>query len=137
MDVPVLDIRLFCEHAPPAIVEGKPAEFGLQDKDATLIKGRALPKGVLAFDCPIDITQDDPPKFRGRFVHGTPQARFLYLSYRLVGAQGWIKRIKVPLNGITAEQIAKLYAEPNTTLAVRVDGRHAATVRVEWGLVER
>jgi hypothetical protein len=133
-----LDIRIFCMHPPERIHDGNPTEFGLQDKTGALTAGRPLPDGTLAFDVAIHVSDDDPPKFSGKHAHGTPGERFIYLSYRYVGVTSeWIKRIKVPLKSITAEQVRAIRNNPLTTLATHLDGQLSATVPVVWRVVKR
>lgn len=132
-----LDIRIICQHPPPSTWEGKAATFGLQDKSGDLAQGRTMPDGTLVFDCPMTISDDDPPRFSGTYVHGTPGDRFVYLSYRHTeDSAGWIKRIKVSLSSITAQAVKALKGDRSTALAVLVDGRKSARVDANWRLIQ-
>jgi hypothetical protein len=106
---------------------GKPAEFGLQDKAGNLTPGQPLPGGSLLFECVLKASADNPPNFTGSYAQGTRQERFLYLSYRPVGETAWIRRIKVMLGSITAEQVAQC-----SVLQTKIDGRRAARVDAIW-----
>lgn len=118
-------VRLIIDCQPPIPTDG---EFGLQDKQQTLIDAAPLPDGSLRFECTLDATTDTPPNWTGRFAHGAPTDRFLYLSLRRGGE--WLRRIKIPLKSVTAEQIAS-----GRALHAVVNGRAAATVQVDWMLV--
>jgi hypothetical protein len=134
-----LDIRIICVHPPDSLYSGKPAEFGVQDKAGNLTAGRLLPDGTLAFDVNVTISDDDPPKFGGKHAHGTSTDRFVYLSYRYSEEPTvWIKRIKIPLNSITAGMARTIKNAPlMKTLATYVNGQLAARVDAVWKIVER
>jgi hypothetical protein len=123
IEVREIPIRIRVNNPPPATYEGKPAEFGLQDKAGNLTPGQLTPDGVLVFEFALKVSVDNPPNFTGSYA----QERFIYLSYRPVGGTAWIKRIKVMLGGITAAQVAK-----GETLETTVDGRRAARVDTVW-----
>ncbi len=107
--------------------------FGLQDKNGALVPGQSAPDGTLIFRCELTVKDSDTPVFTGMFAHGTPQDRFLYLSCRHVDpSQGWVRRIKIPLNGITPAQAEQAQ---NSALETTVDGRQAARVAVDWRVV--
>ena len=125
---PPTRVRLLitCE-APPAIHDGQPTEFGLQDKRQALHSGIPLPDGALRFSCAADVkphATTGMPDFSGPFVHGPAGARFLYLSWRQPGGT-WIRRFKIPLTPISWEQIA---AEQAGALAVRISATRSGTV---------
>jgi hypothetical protein len=122
---------LVCDHAPPPEHEGRPTEFGLQDAHQVLHPGELLADGSLRFelDAAVRARKDTgTPDFAGRFVHGPRAGRFLYLGWRQIGAPNWIRRYKIPLAGISWEQLA---AGP---LSARVSGaQRAATLSLLEG----
>lgn len=118
-----LRLHLTCIDPPPAQHNGQATKFGLQDRDRHLMPGCALPDGALLFSFEVQVAYrpDGSVVIGGRFVHGPPQGRFLYLGWRLPGGV-WIRRIKVPLVPITAE-LAKA-----GVLAASVAGDRVGTV---------
>jgi hypothetical protein len=121
-----LCLRLTCND--PPLSEDQSLEFGLQDRDGNLMSGVALPDGALLFSCEVqaETRPDGGVAFSGRFVHGPPQGRFLYLGLRSPGG-AWIRRIKVPLASITADLVNNA---SNGALAAAVAGDRAATVQL-------
>jgi hypothetical protein len=99
-------IRLTCEL--PAMPPG--TVFGLQDQDGRLAEGRLTEDGSLVFEGEIHAVRgaDGSVGLRGPIVHGTPAARFLYLSCRPArsGPAPWLFRLKVPLSGIDPDATA-------------------------------
>lgn len=134
--MPVLHLCVICQN-PPA-TSGQ-LTFGLQDKQAHLHSGQPLADGSLSFECEADVTwKDSTPNLNGAYIHGTPAARFLYLSLGTPQGDGWqwSKRIKVSLSSLTAEQI-QTAQDSQQVLQTTVDGRGAATVPLigGWQLV--
>lgn len=125
-----LPIRIHVTNPPAATVNGRPTEFGLQDKAGKLMPGTAAADGSLVFECILKASESDPPNFTGPYAQGTKQERFLYLGYRLAGETAWIKRIKVMLGSITAEQVAQ-----GSVLQTEVDGRRVARFTASWKLL--
>ena len=121
-------VLLICENPPSYNV----AEFGLQDKNVNLSAGERLSEGRLRFVCDLQVKQanNGQPNFTGPFAHGTAQERFLYLTHKALQNGEWkiVKRIKVHLKSITAEQVAAAQATPGAVLVAGVDGRGAASV---------
>jgi hypothetical protein len=75
------------------------------------------------------------PDFMGPFVHGKPGDRFLYLGYRVQGTASWIRRWKLSLDGIRADHILSLSAQPGQVLCAVVSLIGGATIRPlgnEW-----
>jgi hypothetical protein len=80
--------------------------FGLQDKNGSLTPGTPQPHGAFRFECDLQVTlKGDLPNFLGTFAHGTPQDRFLYLTWKNTPTHQIIQRIKVKLASITAAQV--------------------------------
>ena len=120
---------IVCE-APPTANADQPVEFGLQDNRQNLHTGIAQPDGSLRFMCEASVKASragDVPDFGGPFVRGPSGARFLYLSLRHPGG-AWIRRLKVPLAGITWAQIVDANRLPSGALVARVSGAGSGTV---------
>ena len=101
-------------------------DIGIQDKAQAVYAGRTAKDGGIYFECAIEARMDSQTKeidFRGPFVHGTPQRRFLYLSWkrRTATAALWYWRVKIPLAGITEKDISSL--KSGETLQADITGR--------------
>jgi Family of unknown function (DUF5990) len=121
---------IICEVPPSVTYAGQPAEFGLQDTRQNLHAGVAQPDGSLRFLCEVSVKPSQAghaPDFGGPFVHGPRGARFLYLGLRDADS-AWIRRLKVPLAGITWEQVADTNLLPSGALVARVSGAGSGTV---------
>lgn len=69
---------------------------------------------------------DGRPNFMGPHTQGPPATRFIYINAgRQAGQMGtvWDRRAKIPLGGITQEQIREVLASPGKRLAVSFPGR--------------
>ena len=93
---------------------------------------------VVRVDLPAD---DGPPRFHGPFTQGPPHGRFVYIGVGQRAGQPescWDRRAKVPIGGITAEQVADVLAHGGR-LAVAFEGRGrdggptCASVKLEEG----
>ena len=125
-----ITLRIICLD-PPDLPDDSCTGFGLQNKAQELTMGQKPPDGSPEFTFTIKVkgTDTQAPEFAGPYVHGSAQQRFLYLS---LGAQEgnawqWIRRIKVPLSGITWQNI-KDATSKNGILEATVDGTRSATV---------
>jgi hypothetical protein len=114
-----IHLCIICKAPPDPDQHG--AAFGLQDNSATatwvLHPGKRKPNGDLHFECEVRVrpnARTGEPNFLGDFAHGTPEKRFLYLSwrpkdYRLgqpeTASLRWQRRMKVHLSTITWELI--------------------------------
>ncbi len=118
-------LRLICTSPPPSLHEGDPATFGLQDKRRLLDVGQGRPDGSVAYELVAQARrQADSVRFSGQHVHGTAQDPFLYLNWRRRDApDGWIKRLKISLSGITWDQIE---AATGGVIESRVEGTGSA-----------
>ena len=108
------------------------SSFGLQDKSGALRPGSLTSIHSVVFECDVkasDRGDGSEPNFLGAYAHGTPTARFLYISHGARGGAGWIKRIKVPLSSITWSMIE---AARGGALETDVDGRSSGTVPAKW-----
>ena len=120
-------LQITCAAPPPAIYDGQPTEFGLQDKQQALHPGVSQADGALRFSCEVAVkphAATGVPDFGGPFVHGPAGARFLYLGWRPPGG-AWIRRFKIPLTPISWEQVAAAQAG---ALAARVSATRSGTV---------
>jgi hypothetical protein len=88
------------------------------------------------FECDLEASLDDSTgklAFRGPFVHGTPEARFLYLSWKRKDTSSslWYWRVKVPLSGITWKDVS--LAKPSEVLEADITNRRPhATDPITW-----
>jgi len=111
----IIRLRIDCQAPPDPDRHG--AIFGLQDNSTTanwvLHLGKRKPNGDLIFECEARVrpnARTGEPNFLGDFVHGTPEKRFLYLSWRPKDwhpgqpespCPRWQRRMKVHLSTIT------------------------------------
>jgi uncharacterized protein DUF5990 len=125
-----VNVRIVCLSTPPEQCEGRETVFGVQDKSQKLLAGQRRSDGALQFDFSLKAQKSagmERPNWTGPYAHGTRQQRFLYLSQALQEDEGllWVRRIKVPLTGITWEQID---AAARRTLEASVDGSRTGMV---------
>lgn len=132
-----LCLRLNTSAPPSTAGDGRPAEFGLQDRVERLEAGRTASEGRLSFDLDFEISQDPASgivRFHSPFVHGPAAARFLYLSWRYSdGPREWVRRQKLPLTSLTWERIQAASSTPASfTAEVPAITERCATIPVEW-----
>ena len=112
-------LRVICKAPPDPDEHG--ANFGLQDNTTAahwmLHAGARKANGDFVFECVARVrpnARTGNPNFLGDFVHGKPDERFLYLSWRpkdcrpvqpAMGSSRWSRRMKIHLSGITWQQI--------------------------------
>ncbi|MEZ4902928.1 MAG: DUF5990 family protein [Spirosomataceae bacterium] len=82
----------------------------------------------LVFDLSLSLKtyKEAGPDFAGKIVQGTPFQRFIYMNIGASAGQVntlWNRRLKIPLSGITWEQIAEHQNNPNTRLELRILGK--------------
>jgi hypothetical protein len=68
---------------------------------------------------------DGQPILLGEFAQGPPQARFVYVNSGVRAGQTdscWDRRAKVPLGGITLEQIDSVRSARDTHLEASIEG---------------
>lgn len=100
--------------------------FGLQDRHQEVHVGQVQPDGSVLYEVDVPVVQDkvnNTIRFRGDFVHGTPQAPFLYLSLKHNDGEqsSWIRRLKIPLPEL-------IWDTPDTNMTpVSLIGRIAGT----------
>ena len=73
-----------------------------------------------------DSSKDKLPKFLGSFVQGPSDNKFVYIDIGTYAGQTntiWSRRLKIPLTGITLEDIDSLISNPNSIMETHVPGR--------------
>jgi hypothetical protein len=117
-------LRVICVQPPDPESEG--AEFGMQGDGSALTPGERLADGSFRFTCTLRVRpnpKNGQPNFLGAFAHGTPEARFLYLIWRVqqpdLSRAG--RRMKIHLASITWEQIEEAL-RANGVLEASVQG---------------
>ncbi|HEY3291308.1 MAG TPA: DUF5990 family protein [Anaerolineae bacterium] len=134
-----MKIRLVCPDTVKATVAGGGFVFGLQDVDQVVHQGKRFVDDSLLFECELKVKLDDASKtvrFYGAFVHGPPTDRFMYLSWKhKVTTDGlWIRRLKVPLSGVTWKQVSGM--KEGQSLQCRIsEQRKGARAIVDWAVV--
>jgi hypothetical protein len=118
MDDPVPGVTITLQH-------------GSTGKAARVPAARAAPD-ALTFEFAVTVDgrlADGRPRFLGPYVQGPPLARFVYLCVGQAAGQPdslFSMRVKIPLAGITAEQIETL--PPGARLTAHIAGRHKSGV---------
>jgi len=72
-----------------------------------------------------DKQKDAEPKFSGPFVQGPSAGKFVYIDIGTYAGQTntqWARRLKIPLYGITWDQVEKIKSNPDFILECRVPG---------------
>jgi Family of unknown function (DUF5990) len=133
----VVRLRLVAEELPPEQSDGRPTEFGLQDKKQGVHAGRKQPDGSAHFDGEVRARRNPitgEARFSGPFVQGTAAEPFLYLSWRYTDPPGeWKRRQKIRLDGITWKQVEEARRD-NSLLQASVAPitTRTASIPVEW-----
>jgi Family of unknown function (DUF5990) len=131
-----LTIRLVFTSMPETPADEGQLDVGMQDKAQVVHPGRMLKNGTMIFECTVEARLDastGEPSYRGPFVQGTAQARFLYLSWKrkTQSASPWYWRVKVPLTGITWKRASSL--KSNEVIEANITGRRPhATEPIVW-----
>lgn len=99
-----LTIVLVCTELPDLADPGG-LSVGIQDKQQGVHSGKQERDGSWRFTCTVTVKERDGvalPQFSGPFVHGTPAARLLYLSWKRHSGMPapWLQRVKIPLADI-------------------------------------
>jgi hypothetical protein len=135
--IPARAVRLvlICQDPPPPEIDGRPAEFGLQDAHRTLHPGEVLADGAQRFELQVAVkahAATGAPDFGSPFVHGPALGRFLYLGWRPIGDELWTRRYKIPLAAITWQLLDR--AGPEGALVARASAaERAATLTLLAG----
>lgn len=102
--------------------------FCLQQGKADLVPPSTHSDETVSFDFTVNIANDradGPPNFRGPFAQGPPGGRFIYINSGTYAGHAdscWSRRAKVPLSGITWEQIEEALSKPGVVLEARIAG---------------
>jgi hypothetical protein len=116
-----LRLRIILE-SPPAGVD-----FGLQQgkgNDYRTVQKQRSKGEDLAFEGTVTVKNDQsegPPNFLGPLSQGPKGGRFLFIGVgKLAGQEDseWVRRIKVPLTGISWDLIERTVADPALVLEV-------------------
>lgn len=87
-----------------------------------LLPAAKVNKKVLIFDLSLTVDiSTGTPNFLGKFAQGPRGARFLYLNSGTYAGQRdtcWSRRAKIPLTGITAEDIGELVRSPGSRMEI-------------------
>jgi hypothetical protein len=154
MPVPGADetlLRLRVIYLDPPDPEERQAECGLQDRAQQIHAGRQEGND-LCYDLEV-MARWNPGRqqlrFRGPWVQGTPDAPFLYLSWRARERDAvpgpWLWRVKVSLADIGLSQVERARHAPQSVLVARIPARgdkgrqNSGTVRPleeGWTLVD-
>ena len=134
--IKTITLRLACKSMPEIPADEGMLDVGIQDKKQAVHAGRTAKNQALYFDCAVEARMGSLNKgldFGGPFVHGTPQSRFIYLSWkrRTTSAAPWYWRVKIPLAGITEKDVSSL--KSNEVLIADITGRRPhASEKITW-----
>ena len=121
---PEITLRIVLEAPPPGV------DFGIQKGRGSLFEviQKQRSKGPdLSFEFSVGVRNADgsgTPDFSGPIVQGPRGGRFVYVDIGTVAGQldtPWSRRLKVPLTGITADQIRRA-TSGGSALETRVPG---------------
>lgn len=123
-----LRLRLAYDGTGPAIWTPAPRAFGLQDKEGVLHAGTPGESGSTLFEFTLQARphRSGGVVLTGRFAHGTPQGRFLYLGWRRPDG-AFAQRLKVPLAGISRDAADEAMHRDRPLVATLVDHSPRAT----------
>ena|SRR5205809_1551522 len=107
-------------------------DFGLQKGSGNVyqtVQKQRADSGDLSFQFTIEVKGDKQkdalPKFSGPFVQGPTGNKFIYIDIGMCAGQTdsiWSRRLKVPLAGITWNDIDKLNSKSDIILETRIPG---------------
>ena len=121
-------LQVVYDGAGPVHWDGGPGAFGLQDKAEGLHPGTPCAGGAVAFDFTLRVKSVDAGGvvLVGDFAHGRPAERFLYLGWRNA-AGPYAQRLKLPLSGITPDQVRQAVADGRLLTTTLLDHQPKAT----------
>lgn len=120
---PVLSLRITVVDPVPGV------EYRLQSGREDLVEASVSRSTEVSFDFSLRIGPPRPdggPTLLGACAQGPPAERFVYINAGIRAGQSatpWDRRAKIPLRGISAEQIAAALGTPGGFLEVRYPGR--------------
>ena len=118
---PTVVVRILVRDPPAGV------SFGVQRGHADVTDVQVSSGSDLVFEFPLTVADasSQPVRFTGEFAQGPAAARFVYVnSGTLAGEAGscWTRRAKVPLSGITPEQVSNALQQ-GSALAALISGR--------------
>jgi len=121
-------LQLIYRGAGPVFWSGGPTEFGVQDKDESLLLGETAPDGGRIFDLALEVKPEGvgAPVFLGPFAHGPASKRFLYLSWRNLTGE-YAQRLVLLLGSITWLDIRAAQAADRPLVGELIDLHPRAT----------
>jgi Family of unknown function (DUF5990) len=124
-----ITLRIRTAMVPPKVRDGVETVFGIQDKSRNLVPPVLDASGPATFE--ISVT----PQFNaagdldvsGRFVHGKPGDRFLYLGWRPTAGSDddWIRRWKIGLKNLPVKATA-------ATCTIEANEAHNVWIGADW-----
>ena len=120
-----ITLRIVLEAPPPGV------DFGVQKGRGSAfetIQTQRSTGGDLSFDFSVPVkaaSAAGAADFGGPIVQGPPGGRFVYIDIGTLAGQRdtpWSRRLKVPLSGITAEQVRRVSSGTRRVLEARVPG---------------
>jgi hypothetical protein len=117
-----LQLRIILIHPPRDVA------FGLRRGKADIIPPTQTTGELISFDLAVRVEGNRPggsPNLLGQFTHGSPAARFVYItSGTLAGQEGscWTRAAKVPLSAITWPVIREALATPGAVVEACIAG---------------
>ena len=138
-DQPELPLRITVVDPVPGV------RLCLQSGRSDLVEASVSTASEVCFDFRVRIGAPQPdgrPNFLGPCAQGPPAGRFVYINAGASAGQPgtpWNRRAKIPLGGISAEQVSAALRQPGGLLEVRYPGRGrdggptCATVRLPPG----
>ena len=106
-------------------------DFGIQEGkgyDYTTIQIQRSKGSDIQFEFRVKVEEnrsDEVPNFVGTLVQGPPNGRFIYIDIGKSAGQTnsiWVRRMKIPLTGITWDMIESLVVDPKRLLQASIPG---------------
>ena len=121
-----ITLRIILTSPIPGVMWG--LQKGSGNKYETVQK-QTCTSGDMSFNFTIkikgDSSKDKLPKFSGSYVQGPSDNKFIYIDIGTYAGQTntiWSRRLKIPLTGITWEDIGSCIRNPNSIMATHVPG---------------
>jgi hypothetical protein len=123
-----VQLRVLYRGSGPFKWSGGPRDFGVQNKANALHLGEVDADGTVKFDLSVEVKPEDggAPVFVGPLAHGSPDARFLYLSWRNLQGE-YAQRFKLPLGSMTWNDIRAAWRMDQPLVGELIDRQPKAT----------